>query len=107
MAWVWVLRLVDDNIVVRHHFLDLPGDLFGISLSTMQSRIAHIRRELEEIEADPYDGSEIADVILLLMHQARSYNIDLMADLLAKADEVRTRKWGEPDHEGVVEHIRE
>ena len=75
--------------------------------STMQSRIAHIRRELEEIEADPYDGSEIADVILLLMHQARSYNIDLMADLLAKADEVRTRKWGEPDHEGVVEHIRE
>lgn len=73
--------------------------------------VAHLRREVEELAADPTDMSEIADCIILLFHLAKQ-NQDrgarpLFHHIVSKHEVNKKRKWQKPDAEGVVEHIRE
>lgn len=78
-------------------------------LSTSSSRAAHLLREAKELQEKPEDSSEIADVLLLTAHLAmgeRGPSIDLSVAADEKLAINKSRKWGQPDSEGVVEHLR-
>lgn len=47
--------------------------------STDTGRLKHLLEEIAELEADPTDEAEIADVLLILMHQAHVHHVDLWA----------------------------
>lgn len=75
--------------------------------TTTASIVEHLRREMQELVADPTDTTELADVVFLAVELAYELGVDLkwvMADKLAVN---RQRSWDEPDAAGVVEHIRE
>ncbi len=74
---------------------------------TNHSILTHIRRELVEIELDPDDIEEWADVLLLFMHGLRERNIawSLLEEYVySKFAKNKERKWKAPDEHGVVEH---
>ena len=73
---------------------------------TLQGRINHIKRELKEIEDNPSNPEEYADVLIILCHMAASNGVDLYEATVKKFAIVQTRVWGEPDAEGVIEHVR-
>lgn len=53
---------------------------------------------------------ELADCIILLYGAAGSFEMDyndICKSIQRKFEEVKTRKWGEPDENGVVEHIKQ
>lgn len=69
---------------------------------------AHIRKELEGIEAKPDDLTEPVDVILLAMDlYARAGGTNLLADLRAKQCVNERRKWERPREGEPAEHVRE
>ncbi len=74
--------------------------------ATQASRIAHLRREVGELSEHPYAPEEIADVFILLCGIVRGAGVDLADEVRAKLQLLRERTWGEPDAEGVVEHVR-
>ena len=78
--------------------------------STMESNLAHLRDEIDEIEQNPDDIEEWADVILLYMNGA-SLAGHTMDDILEAAykkyEKNINRKWGIPDDRGVVKHSDE
>ncbi len=71
--------------------------------------IAHLIKELKELEENPVDILEHADVLLLvldIMSQAHK-DVDTVIDAaFFKLDINRNREWGEPDEDGCVEHVR-
>lgn len=76
--------------------------------STEKTIIAHIRRELDEMEEEGANlAEESADVLLMLFHIAHRNGFSLASNAAFKFGVVVARKWGEPDSEGVVEHVRE
>jgi hypothetical protein len=84
-----------------------PGDRY-------EGVVAHIRRELMEVERAPSDLEEWVDVILLAMdgawRSAGASGEDLVRMMLAKDAKNRGRKW--PDWRTlkageVSEHVRE
>lgn len=88
--------------------------------STPQSCAAHLEREVRELQyelanlggrgdwqkARERAQEELADCYLLLLHLAHKLGLDL--ELAASVKHVinKGREWGEPDAEGVVEHVR-
>lgn len=72
--------------------------------ATNSSRAAHLRREAEELCRDPDDLEEAADIFMLLAHL--THGRDLAGAVRAKLEKNKARKWGTPDAEGVVEHVR-
>jgi hypothetical protein len=81
-----------------------PGDRY-------EGVVAHIRKELGEIEKDPTDLVEWVDVALLAMDGAwRATGADgerFVEALLAKHRENLARKWARPGPDGVIEHVRD
>jgi hypothetical protein len=78
--------------------------------STHASRAAHMKRELKEWrkETDPKKRViEGADILFLLLHDAHMDGTSLLRSLREKFEVNKARQWGEPDAEGVVEHVRE
>lgn len=82
--------------------------------STAETCLIHLRREVDEaLEAvrlgdEAAARTEAADVLALAYNAARHICGDgLGADMRAKLRVVRNRPYGEPDAEGVREHIRE
>jgi len=78
-----------------------PGSHIG-------SRMAHLRDELNEVESNPGDSFEWADVLLLFMHaavQAGHSMTGILSAARAKHKINLERVWGEPDERGVVRHI--
>jgi NTP pyrophosphatase (non-canonical NTP hydrolase) len=80
----------------------------------MHSKLAHLKQELEEV-ADP-DLSfasrrlEFADCLLLLFgaaHAAGMTYADITEAISHKMEVNKKRKWGKPDADGVVNHIRD
>ena len=74
------------------------------------SPLHHLKKEIDEaLESD--DPFEFADMLLLLLDSFRKKfpNLDTQ-DLLRLCDEklkiCLNRKWGKPDENGVIEHIR-
>ncbi len=70
------------------------------------SRLTHIARELDELRAHPDDGEEMADIVILLCHQAKRHGVDLFAAIARKHSINQQRTWLPPDAEGVIEHVR-
>jgi NTP pyrophosphatase (non-canonical NTP hydrolase) len=69
------------------------------------SRVQHIKKEVEELEAEPQDPNEMADILILLIHHAAANGVDIFTAVEDKFKILKTRKWGAPDKDGVVEHI--
>lgn len=78
--------------------------------ATISSKLAHLRSELDEIEKKPEDIEEWADVMLLYLGAAQLAGHSIGNIFLAaqkKAEKNKKRKWGNPNKEGYVEHVRE
>jgi len=73
---------------------------------TPDSVVAHLKKEVDEL-AESHDAEEAADCLILLLHHAHRCGYDLMSWADWKFQINKKRKWGEPDQNGVVEHIRE
>lgn len=69
--------------------------------------IAHLAKEVIELAENPRDMEELADCMLLLFHLAHQNGGDLQTAIARKFAINQRRKWGNPDSNGVVEHIRE
>jgi NTP pyrophosphatase (non-canonical NTP hydrolase) len=74
--------------------------------ATPASCAAHLYKEARELKANPTDAEEVADVLMLVAHLSHHAGIDMAEAVRAKLAVVRTREWGEPDADGVIEHIR-
>jgi len=84
------------------------GQQFGIT-DNPRSTIAHLRKEVGELLDEPYDSDEYADCLTLLLHAAHiaGISVETIIDVSwEKLDINRHRDWGEPDADGVVEHVR-
>jgi dCMP deaminase len=75
--------------------------------ATPASVVEHLRREVAELVADPTNTSELADVVFLAVGLAYELDVDLTAIVADKLAVNKRRTWGQPDHLGVIEHIRE
>lgn len=73
---------------------------------TERGILAHIRREADELWDNPTDAGEMADLVILICHQAARMGVDLEAAVVAKHAVNQQRTWNAPDHEGVIEHVR-
>lgn len=72
------------------------------------SPLHHLKKEVEEVIADPYKRDEYADCFMLLIDAYRRAggNIyDLIAATEEKLEVCKNRKWGKPDENGVCEHV--
>ena len=89
------------------NFQDEVGEWGDIvfTKSTPHNIVTHLRREVNEL-SESHSPEEGADCFLLLLHHAHECGYDLMAEAIKKFQINKGRKWGEPDSEGVVEHIR-
>jgi hypothetical protein len=79
--------------------------------------LTHMHEEIDEIllclkeGTDPLD--EFADVFLMLVdafrkHYGDDVNMQILIDAASKKLDVNaTRKWGKPDKNGVIKHIKE
>ena len=76
----------------------------------LSGKFAHLRKELDELEADPSDIVEYADCYMLLIDIAGKNNIRL-SDIHRAAGEKlevnKKRDWGKPNADGSVEHVRD
>jgi dCMP deaminase len=75
--------------------------------ATPASVVEHLRREVNELADDPTDLSELADVVILAAALSLTLCVDLKTIVAEKLAINRARTWGEPDHLGVVEHVRQ
>ena len=75
--------------------------------ATKESVLTHLLREVKELEKDPSDKMEMADVFFLLLALANQYGYDLKEIVAEKLEINLGREWAEPDQDGVVEHVRE
>lgn len=76
-------------------------------VSTDHAKLKHLEKELAELKAAPASGEEMADMVMILSHLAYAHGIDLMAEIGKKLEVCRARRWGQPDADGVIEHVRE
>lgn len=71
--------------------------------------LAHLSREVAEVQADPGNLTEYADLLFLVFDACRRAGFtyeQLVAGVFAKLAVNRSRAWGKPDAEGVCEHVR-
>lgn len=82
--------------------------------ATALSKVAHLQQEVEELATDlltksPDRRLEFADCILLVFGAAASDGMSY-EDICSAIDEKmkinKARKWGEPDENGVVNHVK-
>ena len=73
--------------------------------STPESAFNHLKREVKELSNNLHDGKEMADIVMIIAHLASKAGIDLEAEIIKKFNVNKSRRWGEPDEEGVCEHI--
>lgn len=69
--------------------------------------MAHLLEEWSEFLADPTNGEEAADVMMLMHHWFLLKGIDIRSELVRKLAINRARTWGQRDKNGVVKHIEE
>lgn len=74
---------------------------------TPHSKIAHLKKEVRELEEAPSDLVEMADCYILLLNLAEMAGGDLLTEAKKKMKVNRARKWGKPDADGVCLHIKE
>lgn len=82
--------------------------------ATPISKLEHLKQEVEELIADlksnnPNKRHEYADCFLLLFGSANADGMtyeDICQCIAEKFDINKARKWGKPDVNGVVNHIK-
>lgn len=82
--------------------------------ATALSKIAHLKQEVEELKIDlekdcPAKIFEFADCFILLFGAAASDGMfyeDICNAIDKKMEMNKKRKWGKPDENGVVNHIK-
>lgn len=88
-------------------------ETFGQATAT--SKTEHLKQEVEELLFDilhnePNRRLEFADCFLLLFGAAHADGMtyeDICAAIDEKMEINRARKWGKPDKNGVVNHIKD
>lgn len=92
---------------------------------TVEAPLHHLKKEAQEVIDEIYEGKwtsaledtasrdkikeEFADCFILILNAASKYGMDfydLMTEAETKMEKNKLRKWGKPDENGVVEHIR-
>lgn len=73
--------------------------------ATPSSILAHLKLEVQELSDNPTDVEEAADCVLLLFHLAHKQGWNLEQAIFNKFYKNQNRRWGEPNPDGVVEHI--
>lgn len=71
--------------------------------------LAHLRKEIAEIEDCPTDPEEWADGLLLLLDGARRAGVSaqtLVGTAERKLAKNKLRQWSSPNEDGSVEHVR-
>lgn len=69
----------------------------------------HLAREVDELFTAPDQpalAEEIADCYLILLHLCHRNGVNLEEQAQRKFEICKTREWGEPDAQGVREHVR-
>lgn len=69
--------------------------------------IAHLDEEVHELYEAPFDKTEYADCLILLLNAAGIAGLDaesLLCEAEKKHEVNKTRQWGKPDHSGVIRH---
>lgn len=74
--------------------------------ATKESWVKHLEKEVKELQ-DDHTPEEAADCLILLLGYAHINNFDLMEEAQKKMEINKRRKWGKPDSDGVVEHVRD
>lgn len=82
--------------------------------STALSKIAHLKQEVQELESDIRSDNkdrrlEYADCFILLFGAAKCDGMgyyDIIACINEKMAINAQRRWGSPDENGVVNHIK-
>lgn len=79
----------------------------GCDYLFITGRIMHLTKEVKELKQGCLSDipEESVDCFLLLLHIAHIYGFDLLAAAKDKMEINRKRKWGEPDKDGVIEHV--
>ena len=78
--------------------------------ATTESKLKHLNSEVAELLASPYDRMEYADCFMLLIGAADKARIDynmLLAAIEKKLAINKKRKWGKPNKNGVINHIKQ
>ena len=111
---------VDERLSVLQAFIGQWADetfctienRFGKSIEYRgRSIVGHLRKEIDELAADPANMEEIADCMILLFHLAHqnlyhAKTFDTLFKAITDKMEVnKKRKWGKPDKNGVIEHV--
>jgi hypothetical protein len=95
---------------VKNGIADFSDRKFGTE-RTYVAPLHHLKLEVVEVMADG-DMYEYADCLLLLMDSFRKRYPDQHSDILLKSciekiSICEDRKWGDPDENGVFQHIKE
>lgn len=80
---------------------------FTREVATPLAKAHHLIREAKELEQAPHDPEELADIVILAATSAHVQGYDLAEAVAGKLAKLRLRTWGEPDADGVVEHVRD
>jgi len=88
---------------IKAHLAEEVIELVGIE--TMMNAL---EKHLKSNKADEdNDDEESADIVLLLNHLAEKSNFILLDEVEEKFKRNKKRKWGIPDSNGVVNHVKE
>ena len=113
----------DELRIIKHDILNNDSDIselqnelaswsdntFGANRQP-KSPLCHLKLEIEELIREPYDRMEYADCFNLLLDAYRMAGgsaDDLVLAGKQKLEICKKRKWGKPDANGVVQHIKE
>lgn len=100
--------LTEEMEAFQDEITDFADKTFGAAGDPLPP-LHHLRQEVKELIASPYDALEYADAFILLIQSAKRANLS-MTQLLAAAKRKHQinlkRKWGKPDANGVVNHIK-
>ena len=95
---------LEDMLVLQQDAGNWANETFGKS-QTVDGVVNHLAKEVLELsQSDAPD--EAADCLLLLMQHAHECGYDLLEEGRKKHEINLKRKWGKPDENGVIEHIR-
>ena len=78
--------------------------------STDKAKLLHLQKEVQELQSATTPDAmkeEAADCLLILLHFCDAHGFSLLEAAKAKHEINRKRKWGLPDKDGVVEHVRD
>lgn len=73
--------------------------------SSVRSVLKHFEKEVKELLGSR-KPVEAADCVMLLIHFAHKKKFSLYDEIVKKFEINQKRKWGKPDKDGVVEHVR-